>query len=128
MKYVFRGLQDLAKAREDILQTLRDMAPSKALRIYLALNEALNNALLHGKAPVTLKINKDTRESGGVERLVISVSCGGGGFTPSLILPGGEHPNGRGLYLMWAMADQVSFEDRGRRVVLECRSEVINDT
>ncbi|EHM10799.1 hypothetical protein TheveDRAFT_1681 [Thermanaerovibrio velox DSM 12556] len=120
MIYVFKSHRDLISAREDILKTLRELNPARALRIYVAINEALNNAFFHGKAPVTLKIEKDTKESGKGERLVISVSCGGSGFTPPKGLPEDHVPNGRGLYLMRAMANSVRFEDRGRRVVMEC--------
>ncbi|MCX7828770.1 MAG: ATP-binding protein [Thermanaerothrix sp.] len=121
--FVFKSHRDLISTRESILSVLRELNPSRALRIYVALNEAINNAFLHGKAPVTLRIEKDTKESGKGERLVMSVSCGGRGFIPTLGLPEDHMPNGRGLYLIRAMAGSVRFEDRGRRVVLECPME-----
>jgi serine/threonine-protein kinase RsbW len=118
--YVFKSHGDLISARENILKTLRELSPARALRIYVAINEALNNAFFHGKAPVTLKIEKDTKESKKGERLVISVSCGGRGFTPSQGLPESQEPNGRGIYLMRAMASSIRFEDSGRRIIMEC--------
>lgn len=121
MRFVFESLEELAGSRDRILQVLRIMAPSKALRIFVTLNEALNNAALHGEPPIVLEIDKHTRETTGEERLIIKVSCGGRGFVPRLRLSDPEVPRGRGLWLMGAMADRLAFEDRGRMAIMEHR-------
>lgn len=91
--------------------------------ILVALTEAVNNALQHGNKAnpakhieVAFKVKNDT--------LRFTVKDEGHGFDfnnladptdPANI----EKPTGRGIFLMKHLADKVSFEDKGTKLVLE---------
>ncbi|MFI5163925.1 MAG: ATP-binding protein [Bacteroidia bacterium] len=91
--------------------------------ILVALTEAVNNALQHGnkanpdkQIEITFKIKDNT--------LYFTVKDEGPGFDfnnladptdPKNI----EKPTGRGIFLMKHLADSVSFEDKGRKSILE---------
>ena len=91
--------------------------------ILVALTEAVNNALQHGnkanpdkQIEVTFKVKSDT--------LYFTVKDEGKGFDfnnladptdPANI----EKPTGRGIFLMKHLADKISFEDKGTKVILE---------
>ena len=91
--------------------------------ILVALTEAVNNALQHGnkanpdkQIEITFKIKDNT--------LYFTVKDEGPGFDfnnladptdPQNI----EKPTGRGIFLMKHLADSVSFEDKGRKSILE---------
>jgi len=91
--------------------------------ILVALTEAVNNALQHGNKAnpdkhieVTFKVKNDT--------LYFTVKDEGIGFDfnnladptdPANI----EKPTGRGIFLMKHLADNISFEDKGTKAILE---------
>ena len=91
--------------------------------ILVALTEAVNNALQHGNKAnpdkhieVTFKVKEDT--------LYFTVKDQGPGFDfnnladptdPKNI----EKPTGRGIFLMKHLCDNVGFEDKGTKVILE---------
>ena len=91
--------------------------------ILVALTEAVNNALQHGNKAnpdkhieVTFKVKNDT--------LYFTVKDAGVGFDfrnlPDPTDPANiEKPTGRGIFLMKHLADSVSFEDKGTKVILE---------
>lgn len=91
--------------------------------ILVALTEAVNNGLQHGNKAnpetnieVTFKVKSDT--------LYFSVKDQGQGFdydnlpdpTDPLNI---EKPTGRGVFLMKHLCDNVVFEDKGAKVILE---------
>ena len=91
--------------------------------ILVALTEAVNNGLQHGNKAnpnkfieVTFKV-KDNK-------LFFTVKDEGPGFDYST-LPDPtdpkniEKPTGRGIFLMKHLSDNVSFEDKGTKVILE---------
>lgn len=91
--------------------------------ILVALTEAVNNAIYHGnksdaskQIDITYGINAD--------KIVFMIKDQGKGFD-YLNLPDPTSPeniampNGRGVFLMRSLADKISFEDEGSRVVLE---------
>ena len=91
--------------------------------ILVALTEAVNNALQHGnkanpdkQIEVTFKVKSDT--------LYFTVKDEGKGFDfnnladptdPANI----EKPTGRGIFLIKHLADKISFEEKGTKVILE---------
>ena len=91
--------------------------------ILVALTEAVNNGLQHGNKAnpdkhieVTFKVKIDT--------LFFTVKDEGNGFDfrnlPDPTDPANiEKPTGRGLFLMKHLADNISFEDKGTKVILE---------
>lgn len=91
--------------------------------ILVALTEAVNNALQHGNKinpakniEVTFKV-KDNK-------LFFTVKDHGPGFDysnlPDPTDPKNiEKPTGRGIFLMKHLSDNVSFEEKGTKVVLE---------
>ncbi len=91
--------------------------------ILVALTEAVNNALQHANKAnpdkhieVTFKVKNDT--------LYFTVKDEGIGFDfrnlPDPTNPANiEKPTGRGIFLMKHLSDNVSFEDKGSKVVLE---------
>lgn len=91
--------------------------------ILVALTEAVNNGLQHGNKAnpdtnieVTFKVKEDT--------LFFTVKDQGKGFDPNA-LPDPtdpqniEKPTGRGIFLMKHLCDNVAFEDKGTKVIME---------
>lgn len=91
-----------------------------AYRVVLLASEAATNAMEHGNAmdvdkQVTLDLHVEP------ERIVLCVEDEGAGFDPEAV----DNPlqedhlfrdSGRGIYLMEHMADEVAYENEGRRV------------
>ena len=90
--------------------------------ILIALTEAVNNAIHHGNK---LDPNKKTFVACGqaLNKLKFRVEDEGKGFDyenlPDPTDPANlEKPNGRGIFLMKNLADEISFEENGRIVEL----------
>jgi len=88
--------------------------------ILLVLTEAVTNGICHGnclnpRKKVVIEFYSDQRG------MSFSITDEGKGFNPKAI-PDPTHPanvaqpNGRGVYLMRALSDQVRFSDNGRCV------------
>lgn len=90
--------------------------------ILIAITEAVNNAIVHGnKKDPTKKfcVSCESKE----QVLTFIIEDQGTGFDfdnlPDPTDPNNlEKPNGRGVFLMRHLADEVSFEDNGRVVEL----------
>jgi serine/threonine-protein kinase RsbW len=101
-----------------------ECAPGELEKVELALQEALNNAVLHGnksdpdkKISVTCHCQED-------KGILIVVRDSGPGFDPSNIPDPTQATNiysshGRGVFLIQQLMDEVSFEDGGRAVVMK---------
>ncbi len=90
--------------------------------ILIAMTEAVNNAIHHGNG---LNPNKKTSVSfdRNEKQLKFTVTDEGVGFDyenlPDPTAPENlEKPNGRGIFLMKNLADEINFEDEGRKVEL----------
>lgn len=88
--------------------------------ILIAVTEAVNNAIIHGNKQDPLK-KYSVIFNPGETKIVFSVIDQGDGFDynnlPDPTDPENiEKPNGRGVFLMKNLADNVEFEDSGRKV------------
>jgi serine/threonine-protein kinase RsbW len=88
--------------------------------ILIALTEAVNNAIFHGNSSDPLK-NVTVSCKQNDKGLAFFVEDQGKGFDydtlPDPTDPDNiEKPNGRGVFLMKNLADQVQFHDNGRKV------------
>jgi serine/threonine-protein kinase RsbW len=90
--------------------------------ILIAMTEAVNNAIHHGN-----RLNPDKKTKVTFDRnenqLKFTVVDEGPGFDfdnlPDPTAPENiEKPNGRGIFLMKNLADEINFEDNGRKVEL----------
>ena len=91
--------------------------------ILVALTEAVNNGLQHGnkanpdtRVEVAFKVKEDT--------LYFTVTDQGSGFDFNNLLDPTEpenieKPTGRGIFLMKHLCDNVTFEEKGTRVIME---------
>jgi serine/threonine-protein kinase RsbW len=91
--------------------------------ILVAITEAVNNAIYHGNMANPNK-NIDIFFKSFPNHISFIVKDEGAGFNfnnlPDPTNPENiEKPNGRGVFLMRKLADKVSFEDNGSKVVLE---------
>ncbi len=96
--------------------------------ILVAITEAVNNAIYHGNKAnpaksidISFKSQKDT--------VSFIVKDEGTGFSydnlPDPTSPENiENPNGRGVFLMRRLADSVSFEDNGSKVILDFKIQM----
>lgn len=89
--------------------------------VMVAITEAVNNSIYHGNKNDAGKKVFIKVESMNLYRIVVSVEDEGAGFAPA-DLPDPtapenlENPGGRGVFLMTHLADEIKFENEGRRV------------
>ena len=90
--------------------------------VLIAVTEAVNNAILHGNKNVSnacVYIKSASNDNS----FLFSIEDEGNGFD-FLTLPDPTAPeniekeNGRGIFLMKNLADEVEFENNGRRVLI----------
>ena len=90
--------------------------------ILVGLTEAVNNAILHGnKNDLSKKVTIEFKPKNGM--LSFLVKDEGAGFDHTIIPDPTnpeniEKPNGRGVFLMGHLADNVVFHDNGSKVEL----------
>ena len=107
----------------DELQFELDLSDESYGNVLVATMEATNNAIVHGNKSdpnkiVVVKIIKDHDE------LVVNIKDQGPGFDPKKI-PDPTAPeniekiNGRGIFLMERLSDEIHFSDEGRIVELK---------
>jgi len=91
--------------------------------ILIALTEAVNNAITHGnKLNPTKKVNLDMETQGNELNFIIRDEGDGFDFNniPDPTLPENVTKlNGRGVFLMKSLADEVDFEENGKIVKLK---------
>jgi serine/threonine-protein kinase RsbW len=95
--------------------------------ILVAVTEAVNNAIYHGNKANPSKFI-DILFKADSHHVSFIIKDEGPGFNYS-VLPDPtnpdniEKPNGRGVFLMKNLADNVSFEENGSRVILDFKVE-----
>ena len=125
MRYVFSDLSEFALLRAPIRDHLSRAAPGMEARLFVALNEAVNNALLHGhrryQGEVTLQILEEVIDDCRCVKIVVRDE--GEGFDHSPLLRRGTLPDfldcsGRGLWIIRSLVDQMRFNERGNELTL----------
>ena len=107
----------------DELQFELDLSDESYGNVLVATMEATNNAIVHGNKSdpnkqVSLQIQKVKNE------LVVNITDQGEGFDPRSI-PDPTAPeniekiNGRGIFLMERLSDEIHYSDKGRIVELK---------
>lgn len=88
--------------------------------ILISLTEAVNNAIIHGnKSDETKHVHINVREKD--DGVAFCVSDEGVGFNPGCV-PDPTHEDklnvcgGRGVFIMKTLADDILFEENGRKV------------
>lgn len=100
-------------------------ARAARFNLRVALSEALSNAIVYGNGLDPSK-SVDVRIEIATQNIVVHVSDEGDGFDPSSIpdptLPDRiDRPDGRGLFLIRQLVDNVSFNDRGNAICMILR-------
>lgn len=89
--------------------------------VVVAVTEAVNNSIFHGNQGDSSKLVRIHCESLNPYRILFAVEDQGAGFDPNT-LPDPTSPenlmreSGRGVFLMRSLADEIRFENEGRRV------------
>jgi len=120
----------IVKMSEGVAEILtgKNWPESDVMKVELALQEALANAIRHGckgdpTKQVQCCVTFDT-----AHELVIVVRDPGAGFDPAAVpdpLAGDNvfKPSGRGVFLINELMDTVEFSDRGRQLLMRKRRE-----
>jgi serine/threonine-protein kinase RsbW len=107
----------------DELQFELDLSDESYGNVLVATMEATNNAIVHGNKSDPNKLVKLWIEKA-KDELVINITDQGEGFDPKII-PDPTAPeniekiNGRGIFLMERLSDEISYTDHGRIVELK---------
>ncbi len=107
----------------DELQFELDLSDESYGNVLVATMEATNNAIVHGNKSDPNKLVNLWIEKGNNE-LVVNITDQGEGFDPESI-PDPTAPenlekiNGRGIFLMERLSDEICFSDQGRIVELK---------
>jgi anti-sigma regulatory factor (Ser/Thr protein kinase) len=110
------GLADLPSVRRMVEweALYAGLAPSRADELVLAVNEIATNAVIHGRAPATLRVWSENGE------VVCEVSDSGDGIDDALagqLRPATRSLGGRGIWLTRMMSDAVEIRSNGRCTV-----------
>ena len=91
-------------------------------KVWVAVLEAVNNAMAHGNefAPDKFVYISLKREE---DKFIITVEDEGPGFSPENVpdptLPENiEKPDGRGVFLIMKLADEIEFNEKGNMVTI----------
>lgn len=109
----------------DELRVQLDLNEDVASNVVISLSEAMNNAFLHGNngskdVPIGVTVYRDH------DMLAFAVSDSGDGFDYGLLRDDLSDdlldvPGGRGIFIMRALADEVSFNESGNETTLKFR-------
>jgi len=89
-------------------------------KILVSILEAVNNAIIHGnKSDINKFVDIEMRITG--DKLIIKVTDDGNGFRPADVpdptkTENIENLNGRGVFLMSKLADEILFNKKGNSV------------
>jgi serine/threonine-protein kinase RsbW len=110
--------EEFADIREDIEQCMQRVCGKQTFAVYVALNEAVNNAFEHGKGQsrgfVTIRISILRGH-----KLLIRVKDPGGGFLKSECQATSTWAEGgRGLLIMEQLMDRVLHSLQGNQILM----------
>ena len=127
-RYGFSGMDDVEKLQKAIRRKLADIAGNQAVQLEIALNEAINNVLMHGSGEGHFSIKRIGR------RIVMRVKDARMGFDAQAVLqPFAEKQSeeiaeellscetGRGVLIMKLFTDVVCYNRSGSEVLLVYR-------
>ncbi len=119
----FASFEEFAAQRERLRDLFRRDAPEEAPILFLALNEAVNNAFLHGPPGVPVRLSIEIGPSG----IVLRVRDEGPGFDwrsrpgPPERVPSPDLEGRRGLWILEHLLDRLTFNDAGNEIRMEKR-------
>lgn len=116
LQYSFSTLQQFGSVREQLKQDLQALADETAGLVFVAVNEVVNNAILHGECQqVSIAVQKIE------SRLCVVVRHDGVGFVPTAEAEEADDlfaEHGRGLQIVQCCTDAVEFNCGGNEIVL----------
>ncbi|MDF2501137.1 MAG: putative anti-sigma regulatory factor, serine/threonine protein kinase [Anaerosporomusa subterranea] len=121
MKYYFHCIAEFASMRPTLRNFLTEVCPQHAELLFVALNEAVNNAYDHGcisasDQGVEVEVNHSAEE------IRLRVRHNGIGIKPPDVdkgLPDDDlDDHGRGLTIMRLCTDSVEYDSSGRELVM----------
>lgn len=121
MKYYFRCAAEFASMRTTIRHFLAEGSPQYAELLFVALNEAVNNAYDHGCVGASEQV-VEVEVIHSAEEVCLRVRHNGTGIKPSDVdkgLPEDDlDDHGRGLAIMRLCTDSVEYDSSGRELVM----------
>ena len=127
-RYDFSGMDDVDMLQKTIRQVLADFAGNQAVRLEIALNEAVNNVLMHGSGQGHFVIKRIGR------LIVMRVKDAVQGFDVQSILQPFDDKSmdeiaqqvlscetGRGLLIIKRFTDRIYYNVDGSEIMLVCR-------
>jgi Anti-sigma regulatory factor (Ser/Thr protein kinase) len=116
--YCFSTVEEFAQLREAIRKKLKEMLATGVDAFFVAINEAVNNAIFHGnKQDQTKKVQLTINSMPGEVRVIVRDE--GQGYTP--VNGNGEEglrETGRGIEIIRHCVDQYYFNSEPSEVVL----------
>jgi len=124
--FSFRDYSEYTYFRDGLGRLLNDWFPQDHTLIEIAVNEAINNAIIHGcrsAADPLVEVQIERSENGGIR---VRIKDRGTGFDVSsdeivMPVPGSEpvmKESGRGLWIMKHVFDEIRFNDSGNEITL----------
>ena len=117
--YCFSSLAEFALLRDSIKKELMQNFGDDALHLFVAINEGVNNAILHGNKENTRKKVYLSMERVSNE-MEITIRDEGSGFLEGSVADSTEiwREDGRGLELMKHCVDSYRLNDLGNEITL----------
>lgn len=118
----FSSIEQFAPHRDRILSVFRDLGERRGMLFFLALNEAVNNALIHGgRADPDEGVELSVRDEG--DKICAVVRNCGGCFSHDLkpdpgVFDDGLRESGRGVQIILHIVDWCRISESGRLVSL----------
>jgi serine/threonine-protein kinase RsbW len=117
--YSFSSLAEFATLRDSIKRELVQSCEEDALRLFIAINEGVNNAIFHGnKEDVTKKVHLSIVRLS--DEIQITIRDEGEGFVDKTISETTElwKEDGRGLNLISLYVDSYCLNAKGNEIIL----------
>ena len=115
--YSFSSLPEFATLREAIKQELVEVVPKDAQRVFIAINEGINNAIFHGNQEDSTKTVRLTIERLPNE-LKIIIRDEGEGFLQLEQPENGLEDHGRGFAIIEHCVDSYQLNRLGNEITL----------
>ena len=119
MKYVFQCAAEFASVRGTLRQLISSACPEGGELVFVALNEAVNNAFCYGCDGEHQAVEVEVMMS--PSELMLRIAQHRGGIcveSQSRELPDDLSDHGRGLAIMRLCVDSLEFDSSGRSCIL----------